>query len=87
MRPVKPRSLLGGAAAYGVFFYMARQGNATRLSALTFLTPLFAALAGYSVLGERLSGPQLAGGALTLAAVALVSANVRSSSSSSSSGP
>ena len=35
-----------------------------------------ATLAGYLVLGETLTGPELAGGAITLGAVGLVSSNV-----------
>jgi len=37
-------SLLGGAAAYGIFFYNATRGSLTALSSLTFLTPMFAAV-------------------------------------------
>jgi drug/metabolite transporter (DMT)-like permease len=37
-------SLLGGAAAYGIFFYNASRGSLTALSSLTFLTPMFAAV-------------------------------------------
>lgn len=39
-------SLLGGAAAYGIFFYNATRGSLTALSSLTFLTPMFAAVSG-----------------------------------------
>lgn len=65
-------SLLGGAAAYGIFFHNASSGNLTRLSSLTFLTPVFAAAGGYWALGEVLSPPQLAGAAVTLASVFLI---------------
>ena len=68
-------SLLGSAASYGVFFYNASRGNLTALSSLTFLTPCFAAAIGYGLLGETLTPLQLAGGALTLAAVTLVNQN------------
>jgi drug/metabolite transporter (DMT)-like permease len=37
-------SLLGGAAAYGIFFFNATRGSLTALSSLTFLTPMFAAV-------------------------------------------
>jgi drug/metabolite transporter (DMT)-like permease len=39
-------SLLGGAAAYGIFFFNATRGSLTKLSSLTFLTPMFAAVGG-----------------------------------------
>ena len=65
-------SLLGGAVAYGLFFRAAAQGSLVRLSALTFLTPLFAALCGYSALGETLTQQQLAGAGITLVGVLLV---------------
>jgi drug/metabolite transporter (DMT)-like permease len=48
-------SLLGGAAAYGIFFYNATQGSLTALSSLTFLTPMFAAVSGRG-LGARCGG-------------------------------
>ena len=65
-------AVFGGAVGYGVFFWEANRGNLTRLSSLTFLTPMFAAGFGYSVLGETLTTSQLAGAAVTLAAVVLV---------------
>lgn len=52
-------SVLGSAASYGVFFYNAAKGNLTALSSLTFLTPMFAAGAGYLVLGETLTPLQV----------------------------
>jgi drug/metabolite transporter (DMT)-like permease len=66
-------SLLGSAASYGVFFYNASRGSLTRLSALTFLTPAFAAGTGFLVLGERLGPVQVLGAGVTLGAVALIS--------------
>ena len=66
-------SLLGSAASYGVFFYNASEGNLTRLSSLTFLTPGFAVATGYLLLGETLTPLQLVGAGVTLAAVALIS--------------
>lgn len=69
-------SLLGGAAAYGIFFYNATRGSLTALSSLTFLTPMFAAGAGYLALGETLTPVQLAGAGVTLGAVYLI--NTRS---------
>merc|ERR1719310_2514970 len=59
-------SVLGSAAAYAIFFYNASRGNLTKLSSLTFLTPVFAAAFGWAVLGETLSGDQLLGAVVTL---------------------
>lgn len=68
-------SVLGSAASYGVFFYNASRGNLTALSSLTFLTPMFAALGGFLLLGESLTPVQLAGAAITLGAVALINSS------------
>lgn len=77
-------SLFGSAASYGVFFYEATvRGNLTSLSSLTFLTPMFAAIAGYFALGETLSPFQLAGATVTLGAVALISSSTSKSGESS----
>eukprot|EP00898_Chlorokybus_atmophyticus_P001385 jgi/Chlat1/2247/Chrsp17S02787 len=65
-------SLFGSAISYGVFFYNANKGNLTRLSSLTFLTPMFAAVFGYLFLGETLTPLQLCGATVTLGAIALV---------------
>lgn len=69
-------SLFGSAASYGVFFYNASQGNLTKLSSLTFLTPMFAAFTGYVVLNETLTPLQLVGAGITVAGVLLI--NVKS---------
>ena len=74
-------SLLGGAAAYGVFFYNASKGNLTKLSSLTFLTPMFATFAGYLILDERLSLLQITGATITLSGVLLM--NVKASAAKS----
>ena len=71
-------SLLGSAASYGVFFYNAARGNLTKLSSLTFLTPMFAAGTGYLTLHETLTPWQLTGGTITLGAVALINSGVKS---------
>ncbi|KAH7331110.1 hypothetical protein KP509_20G015300 [Ceratopteris richardii] len=39
-------SVFGSAVSYGVFFYNASRGSLTKLSSLTFLTPMFAAFFG-----------------------------------------
>ena len=65
-------TVFGSAIAYGLFFYFASQGNLTSLSALTFLTPIFALLFGNWFLGESLSQIQFAGVCLTLVSIYLV---------------
>ncbi len=62
-------TLFGSAIAYGIFFYLASRGNLTSLSALTFLTPVFALSFGNLFLGENLSGLQWAGVMLTLISI------------------
>ena len=65
-------AVLGSAASYGLFFYLAAQGNLTSLSALTFLTPVFALTFGALFLGETLTLWQLGGVILTLVSITLV---------------
>ena len=62
-------TLFGSALAYGIFFYLAAQGNLTSLSALTFLTPVFALLFGMLLLSESLTSPQWIGVGLTLISI------------------
>jgi drug/metabolite transporter (DMT)-like permease len=65
-------TLFGSAASYGVFFFFAARGNLTSLSALTFLTPVFALLFSHWFLGEVLSSVQSTGVLLTLVSIYLV---------------
>jgi drug/metabolite transporter (DMT)-like permease len=65
-------TLLGSALAYGIFFFLAAQGNLTSLSALTFLTPVFALLFGNLFLAERLTALQWFGVGLTLVSIYLI---------------
>jgi drug/metabolite transporter (DMT)-like permease len=62
-------TVFGSAIAYGLFFYFAAKGNLTSLSALTFLTPVFALLFGNVFLSETLSGVQSIGVGLTLVSI------------------
>ena len=62
----------GSAIAYGVFFYLASKGNLTSLSALTFLTPVFAIVFGNLFLAEVLSSLQWIGVCLTLISIYLI---------------
>lgn len=65
-------TLMGSALAYGVFFFLAAQGNLTSLSALTFLTPVFALLFGNLFLGESLTSLQWVGVSFTLVSIYLI---------------
>lgn len=65
-------TVFGSAIAYGIFFYLASKGNLTSLSALTFLTPIFALLFGTILLSEVLSGLQSLGVCLTIISIYLI---------------
>ena len=65
-------TILGSAIAYGIFFYFAASGSLTSLSALTFLTPVFALLFGNLFLSEVLSPLQWFGVSLTLISIYLI---------------
>lgn len=65
-------TVFGSAIAYGIFFYLASKGNLTSLSALTFLTPVFALLFGSIILAEILSPLQYVGVCLTLISIYLI---------------
>ena len=62
-------TIFGSAIAYGLFFYFAARGNLTSLSALTFLTPVFALLFGNLFLAERLNFVQEIGVLITLISI------------------
>jgi drug/metabolite transporter (DMT)-like permease len=65
-------TVFGSAIAYGIFFYLASNGNLTSLSALTFLTPVFAILFGNIFLAENLTNLQWFGVGLTLISIYLI---------------
>ncbi|MBW4655546.1 MAG: DMT family transporter [Kaiparowitsia implicata GSE-PSE-MK54-09C] len=65
-------TVLGTAVTYGIFFFLAASGNITSVSALIFLTPVFALLFSSLFLSERLSEFQWIGVVLTLVSVYLV---------------
>jgi drug/metabolite transporter (DMT)-like permease len=65
-------TVFGSAIAYGLFFYLASDGNLTSLSALTFLTPVFALLFGNLLLAEVLSPLQSVGVCLTIVSIYLI---------------
>lgn len=65
-------TVFGTAITYGMFFYLAANGNMTSVSALIFLAPVFALLFSSLFLGEQLSNIQWIGVSLTLVSVYLV---------------
>ncbi|XP_047318129.1 WAT1-related protein At3g02690, chloroplastic [Impatiens glandulifera] len=65
-------SLFGSAISYGVYFYNATRGSLTRLSSLTFLTPMFASIFGFFYLGETFSNVQFLGAFITIVAIYMV---------------
>ncbi|MBF2021590.1 MAG: DMT family transporter [Hydrococcus sp. C42_A2020_068] len=65
-------TIFGSAIAYGLFFFLASKGNLTSLSALTFLTPVFALSFGNLFLSEVLSPLQWIGVCLTLISIYLI---------------
>ncbi|KAK4409448.1 WAT1-related protein, chloroplastic [Sesamum angolense] len=65
-------SIFGSAISYGVFFYNATRGSLTKLSSLTFLTPMFASVFGFIYLGETFTPLQLVGAVVTVAAIYMV---------------
>ena len=65
-------TVFGSAIAYGVFFYLASKGNLTSLSALTFLTPVFALAFSTLLLSENLTLIQWVGVGFTLVSIYLV---------------
>ena len=70
-------TVFGSAIAYGLFFYFAAQGNLTSLSALTFLTSVFALVFGGILLSEVLNPVQGVGVLLTLVSVTVVNQRER----------
>ncbi|KAF4356193.1 hypothetical protein F8388_019735 [Cannabis sativa] len=65
-------SIFGSAISYGVFFYSATKGSLTKLSSLTFLTPMFASVFGFLYFGETFSPLQLTGAVVTVIAIYMV---------------
>lgn len=66
-------ALLPGAAAYGAYSFMQRVLGAARVGMVLYLGPLYAALAAWLVLGERIEAFHLAGAALILPGIWLSS--------------
>jgi drug/metabolite transporter (DMT)-like permease len=68
--------LLSTAAAYVIYFRILARSGATNLLLVTFLIPVSAILLGASVLGERLSAPQLAGMGLIVLGLAAIDGRI-----------
>jgi drug/metabolite transporter (DMT)-like permease len=66
-------ALLPGAGAYGAYSFMQRVLGAARVGVVLYLAPLYAALAGWVVLGEPIEPFHLAGAALILPGIWLAS--------------
>ena len=64
--------LVVGIGGYALFFVMMRRLPAPTAAALQLLAPPLAALFDWALLGERLLPADLAGGAGTLAGIALL---------------
>lgn len=65
-------TIFGSAIAYGIFFYLATQGDLTSFASLTFLTPVFALLFSSLFLGEVLNWVQWPGVILTIFSIVLI---------------
>jgi drug/metabolite transporter (DMT)-like permease len=66
------QSLVVAFASFLVWFWLLRRYLASRLSAFSFLTPLFGVSFGVLFLGEKLEPQFIAGSALVLAGIVLV---------------
>jgi len=64
-------ALIPGAAAYGAYSHMQRVLGAARVGMVLYLSPLYAALAAWLVLGESIERFHFAGAVLVLAGIAL----------------
>lgn len=64
-------ALLPGAGAYGAYSIMQRELGAARVGVVMYLGPLYSALLAWLLLGERIEGFHLVGGALILPGIYL----------------
>lgn len=65
-------AIFGSCLGYGAYFWLVRQVSPALLSTYAYVNPAIAILLGWLVLGETLSGAQLAGSAVILLAVLVV---------------
>lgn len=70
-------TVFGTAVTYGLFFFLAANGNLTSVSALIFLTPVFALLFSNLFLHEELTKYQWIGVSVTLVSIYLVNQRVQ----------
>jgi drug/metabolite transporter (DMT)-like permease len=66
-------TVFSSGVAYTAFGYLMRNTTPARLATYAYVNPAVAALVGWALLGERLSGVQLLGTAIILIGVVLVS--------------
>jgi drug/metabolite transporter (DMT)-like permease len=62
-------ALIPGAAAYGAYSVMQRVLGAARVGMVLYLSPIYAAVIGWAVLGEAIEAYHVAGGGLVLAGI------------------
>lgn len=74
---VSTLAILGTALAYLMYYWLIEQIGATRTALVTYISPLVAVILGAILLGERLDWTTLAGLALIIAGVGLVSRKQR----------
>jgi drug/metabolite transporter (DMT)-like permease len=65
-------TVFGTAVTYGLFFFLAANGNLTSVSALIFLTPVFALLFSNLFLDEELTSYQWIGVVIALVSIVIV---------------
>lgn len=64
--------VFGSLVAFGAYFYLLQHWPASRVATSTYINPVVAVLAGWLLLGERVSMSMIAATAMILAGVALV---------------
>jgi drug/metabolite transporter (DMT)-like permease len=62
-------ALFPSVIAYLIYYHALAHMTASRLSAFSYLQPVFAAIMGVAILGESLGAPEIAGGLVILAGV------------------
>lgn len=65
-------TVFGSCLAYGTYVWLIRQTTPARLATIAYVNPAVATVLGWWLLGEALTGPQLAGMPVVLAGVLLV---------------
>src|SRR2546421_4533352 len=65
-------TLVGSVAAFLLYYWLVRNMDVTKTMLIALVTPLAAVLLGMAVLGERLTGRTVGGGALIMSGIGLV---------------